>query len=116
MIQFNHYHRQHQEIFYYINNGHKIRADDVTTEGAAVKISDKGNQEVAEALLAADGVMGAGFQPELATATEAGQKALVEALHESPATEASKDGKSKKRKNKDDESTSKAEPKTMDES
>lgn len=116
MIQFNHYHRQHQEIFYYVNNGNKIRADDVTTEGTAVKITEKGNKEVAEALIAADGLLGAGLQPEASAATEAGKKALVEALNETQATGPETQVKKKRRKGGDEETTTKAEPKTLEES
>lgn len=81
-----------------------------------MSVSDKGNQEVAEALIAADGLLGAGLQPDAAAGSDSGKKALMEALHETPATDA-KEPKGKKRKQKgNEEVTSKAEPKTLEES
>ena len=85
-----------------------MRNDDVTTEGTSATIRDAGNQELADALTCADGVLQGGLQPGARVATEEGQKELLKALGESQI------GKNKQPKNPK-EKTEKAEPKTLDE-
>ena len=100
-----------QEIYFYINAGNKLRSDDVTTESASVNIRDKGNKELAEALIDPEGgALACGFQPEVQAATEEGQKNLHETLHASTVQ------KPKKGKGQSTEKTEKAEPQTLDES
>lgn len=99
-----------QEIWYYANQGNKIRADDITAESTSVQIQEKGNQELAEALIGEGGVMQAGFQPEFETATDEGSKQLVEAMNNAE----SKAAKPKKG-NKNKEENQKAEPQTLPE-
>ena len=97
-------------MYYYVNSGNKMRSDDVTKESASVNIKDKGNKELAEALIDPEGgVLAAGLQPEVQAATEEGQKNLLEALH------AASVQKPKKGKNQV-EKTEKAVPQTLDES
>jgi hypothetical protein len=100
-----------QEVYYYINAGNKMRSDDLTKESASVNIRDKGNQELAEALIDPEGgALASGFQPEVQAATEEGQKNLLEALHASTVQ------KPKKGKGQSSEKTEKAVPQTLDES
>lgn len=99
-----------EEIYYYTNSGNKLRNDDVTTEGASVNIRDKGNKELAEALIDPEGgMLASGIQPEVQAATEEGQKNLLEALNSAQVQ------KAKKAKTEKTEKTEKAEPKTLDE-
>lgn len=98
-----------QEIYYYVGTGDLIRRDDRTSESTAVTIVDKGNQEVVEALTTGDGPLVSGLQPEVQAASEAGQKALLEAL-------GSEKAEAKKAKKEKKEKTEKAEPTTMEES
>eukprot|EP00435_Cladocopium_sp_Y103_P068002 s1968_g30.t2 len=99
-----------KEIYYYTNSGNKLRNDDVTTEGASVNIRDKGNKELAEALIDPEGgMLASGIQPEVQAATEEGQKNLLEALNSAQVQ------KAKKAKTEKTEKTEKAEPKTLDE-
>lgn len=97
-----------QEIYYYVGTGDLMRNDDLTTESTCATIRDAGNQELAEALTCADGVLQGGLQPAARVANEEGQKELLKALGESQV------GKSKNPKNPK-EKTEKAEPKTLDE-
>lgn len=100
-----------QEVYYYINAGNKMRSDDLTKESTSVNIRDKGNQELADALIDPEGgALASGFQPEVQAATEEGQKNLLEALHASTAQ------KPKKGKSQPSEKTEKAVPQTLDES
>ena len=98
-----------QEIFYYVGIGDQIRKDDRTTESTTVTIADKGNQQLIDALTTGDGPLVGGLQPEVQAASEAGQKALIEAL-------AGEKSETKKVKKEKKEKTEKAEPTTVEES
>ena len=71
---------------------------------------DVGNQELTDALIAPDGLMGVVFQPQVTAATEQGQTALLESLN----TENKIEKRTAKKEKK--ETTSKAEPQTLEES
>ena len=99
-----------QEIYFYANAGNKIRSDDIAAESTTVTARDVGNQELTDALIAPDGLMGVGFQPQVTAATEQGQTALLESLN----TENKIEKRTAKKEKK--ETTSKAEPQTLEES
>ena len=85
------------------------RSAPIAAESTTVTAKDMGNQELADALIAPEGLMGVGFQPQVTAATEQGQSALLEALN----TESTVEKRIKKEKK---EQTSKAEPQTLEES
>lgn len=97
-----------QEIFYYTNEGNELKSQSITTESTAIKLKEKGNREVIEALTAADsGVLAAGALPDAEVATEAGKKALMETIHDANLKPA------KTRKTTETKKTEEAEPKTI---
>lgn len=100
-------------MYYYANCGNKIRTDDIAAESTSVAIKDSGNEELGNALLAPEGLLGVGFQPEVETGTEEGGQKLLEAFGQE--TKQAKPKKVPKKKNEDG-STEKAEPQTLEES
>lgn len=69
-----------QEIYYYTNCGNEVANQQITSEGMSVRVKEDGNQELAETLTSEGAPLQNGLIPEAEAATEAGQKALCEAI------------------------------------
>ena len=87
-----------------------MRNDNKASESTSMTIRDSNNKELGEALIADGAVLAAGMQPEARVNSEAGEKALIEALNTEGKADKHKPKKEKKEK------TEKAEPATLDES
>ena len=97
-----------QEIYYYVNQGNQVREDNSTSDKSTVKVVDKGNKELVEALTSEGGVLAAGVVPAPGTDTAEGQKALLDSL----GTTVEPSSKKKPKPNKTP--TEEAEPKTFE--
>ena len=86
-----------EEIFYYACEGNVLSDESVFVESTAVKGKEVGNKELVEALTGEGGPLAAGAIAGAATATEAGQKALSEAMAGSNVTAAPKKPKKRMR-------------------
>lgn len=95
-----------QEIYYYTNCGNELANQQITSEALSVKVKEEGNQELAETLTAEGGPLQNGLLPQPEAASEAGQKALCEAIVNAAVA-------TPKPKPTPKEKTDKAEPKTI---
>ena len=86
-----------EEIFYYACEGNVLSDESVFVESTTVKGKEVGNKELVEALTGEGGPLAAGAIAGAATATEAGQKALSEAMAGSNVTAAPKKPKKRMR-------------------
>ena len=88
-----------QEIYYYVGQGNQVQAENITSDATMVKGVEKGNRELVEA----------GVLPAPATASDEGQRALLDSLGEAvvPAP--------KKKAKTNTTNTEKAEPKGFEE-
>ena len=98
-----------QEIYYYVGQGNQVQAENITSDATTVKGVEKGNRELVEVLTTEGGVLAAGVLPAPATASDEGQRALLDSLGEAvvPAP--------KKKAKTNTTNTEKAEPKGFEE-
>ena len=69
-----------EEYYYFVGQGTMVRRDDKIKEKMSLKIKDNPDKELGDALLES-GPLAAGALPSVGGASEAGSKAVLEALH-----------------------------------
>lgn len=74
------FHIPWEETWYYMPQGRMIRQDDEVADQVKVSAQKRLNNELFDAMTGENGVLPAGALPSVKTATEAGQRALQEAL------------------------------------
>ena len=100
-----------EEIYYYVGAGNTLKNENITSTSAAVEVKDKNNKELVNALVCEGGALQTGALPSLEVSSEAGAKAVLEAVSSANTVQVKN-----KKGPKDKDEAKKLEPKTVMES